>query len=106
MNKTLTKIKLFVSLHSEIDYGRFDQISTNAKIAELKNNRNQIYYEIYSLKEAIIVCRKYIKNFNLGSGSWDGGRVVDDNFNFVARISFNGRIWDSEDIFNSKEILC
>ena len=46
-----------------------------------------------SLKECSMHCLKYISMFNLGAGNWTGGQVQVDGCQ-VARISFNGRVWD------------
>jgi len=63
-----------------------------------------VYFEVANLKEASILSRKFIEYFDLNSSNWTGGRVCDENFNFIAQISYNGRIWDNEDWKISKEI--
>ncbi len=50
------------------------------------------YITVNSLKEASRKCREYIEEFNLGSGNWAGGLVL-QNRKQIARISYNGRIW-------------
>lgn len=52
------------------------------------------YITVQSLKEASRKCREYIDGFNLGSGSWAGGQVL-QNRKRIARISYNRRIWKS-----------
>lgn len=41
------------------------------------------------------ICRQYITDNDLGSGNWNGGQIIDENGNQVARVSYNGRIWES-----------
>lgn len=100
----LEKKKLWVFLGSIENPSAIFQGSRNIKIEETNKNVETVFYEVTSLEEATNVCRKYITHFNLGSGNWLGGKVIDDNNNFVARISYNGRIWDSETWEVAKEI--
>ena len=95
--------KLFVSLGSEIDPHRFSQYSNNQKFEELNKPKGLIYFEVNSLLEAKNLTQKFINEFNLGSSNWVGGRVIDEENNFVARISYNGRVWEGES-HPSKEI--
>ena len=67
-------------------------------------DKERVYFQVSNLAEASEVCQRYIAHFNLGSSNWTGGRVVNDNSDFVARISYNGRLWDSEEYENAKEI--
>ena len=55
---------------------------------------------VHDLKQASKVCRDYIEEYDLGGGNWIGGQVFDGEKQ-IARISYNGRIWDLDD----KEIL-
>jgi len=99
--------KIFVQLSSEIDSERFFQLSNNAKYEELHKPQGNFFFEVNSLLKAAELCKKFIDNYNLGSSNWNGGLVVDESFNFIARISFNGRIWDNEDWKIANEIeLC
>lgn len=50
--------------------------------------------EVESLEEASKVCRAYITEHELGGGNWSGGDVLDDSGQKIARISYNGRIWE------------
>jgi hypothetical protein len=43
--------------------------------------------------EASAVCRAFINKHELGGGNWTGGQVKDGNRN-IARVSYNGRVWD------------
>ena len=56
--------------------------------------------QVASLKEASKACRRYIDRNGLGGGNWTGGQVAEDGV-FVARVSYNGRVWDA----NQQEIL-
>jgi len=46
-----------------------------------------------SFAECSQVCLKYIAAWSLGGGNWSGGQVQVDGCQ-VARVSFNGRVWD------------
>jgi hypothetical protein len=46
-----------------------------------------------SLQDASSKCRAYIAEHDLGSGNWAGGNVMLNNVP-VARISYNGGIWN------------
>lgn len=100
-----SNMQLFVALGSQIDLFRFPQISTNAQIAELNKPKGFIYYQVEDLETASDLCKNFIKEFSLGSSNWIGGRVIDEHSNFIARISYNGRIWDNEDWKKAKEII-
>lgn len=95
--------KLFVSLGSEIDPHRFSQYSNNQKFEELHKPKGLVYFEVNSLLEAKNLTQKFINEFDLGGSNWVGGRVIDEENNFVARISYNGRVWEGES-HPSKEI--
>ncbi len=88
---------LFVSLGSQLDIERFFQSSRNEQFEELSKPRNFIYYQVQNLKEASNLCKEFIKFYNLGSSSWIGGRVIDNDNNFIATISYNGRAWAGEE---------
>lgn len=98
--------KLFVSAGSEIDFSRYPhQLSSSAKLEEIEKNLKVKFFPINDLKSASIFCLDYIKEHNLGGSNWIGGKVVDENMNFVAHISYNGRVWDSEIWKEAKEIV-
>lgn len=49
---------------------------------------------VKTLREACFVCRCYIEEHGLGGGNWSGGEVsVGDEI--VARVSYNGRVWQA-----------
>lgn len=98
--------ELFVGLGSEIDYSRWGSFSANRKYEELNKPDGLVYLKVENLKEASVLVTNYIKYFSLGSSNWTGGLVLDKNYNFVARVSYNGRVWDSENYQTAKEILC
>jgi hypothetical protein len=95
--------KLFVSLGSEIDPNRFLQYSNNQKVEEINKQKGLVYFEVNNLLEAKNITQKFINEFNLSGSNWVGGRVIDEGNNFVAQISYNGRVWESEG-YPSKEI--
>jgi hypothetical protein len=49
-----------------------------------------------TLEEASQECREYIKVNDLGGGNWVGGQVFDEQGNQIAAISYNGRIWRTD----------
>ncbi len=65
--------------------------------------REFIYYQVQNLKEARELCQKYIKYYELGSSSWTGGRVIDNENNLIAHVSYNDRAWEGKD-YPCKEI--
>lgn len=96
--------KLFVQLSSAIADEKMPYLSTNAKIEEVNKPDGFAYFEVYSLKDASNLCQNFIKQYNLGSSNWTGGLVVDENQEFIAHISYNGRAWDHPNYFLAKEI--
>ena len=48
---------------------------------------------VLSLGQASAVCLEWIKSNDLGGGNWTGGDVRDSGGKLVARISYNGRVW-------------
>ncbi len=99
--------KLYVGLGSTMDFSRWETFSINEKIDETLKPNGLVYYEVNSLKNAIALSKKFIKEFGLGSSNWLGGIVLDDSMKFVAKISYNGRLWDNEDWRVAQEIeLC
>ncbi len=96
--------KLFVQLSSVIDKFRLNQKSKNAQRLEMHKPDGSVFYEVSSIKEASLLCRKFINVFNLGSSNWRGGSIVDENYNFIAMVSYNGSVWDNENWKIAKEI--
>ncbi|WP_439479166.1 hypothetical protein [Chryseobacterium aquaticum] len=103
MKLQLFNKKLFVSLGSEIDPNRFPQYSNNQKFQEIQKPKGIVYFEVNNLLEAKNLTQKFISEFDLSGSNWVGGRVIDEKNNFIAQISYNGRIWESEN-YPCKEI--
>lgn len=51
---------------------------------------------VSDLAEASRVCRQFITEHDLGGGNWTGGTVYQDGKK-IARVSYNGRVWDNGD---------
>jgi hypothetical protein len=49
---------------------------------------------VSSVAEASQVCREFLDQWGLGGGNWTGGDVR-ENGTVVARISYNGRAWNT-----------
>ena len=99
--------KLYVGLGSTIDLSRWESFSTNERISELLKPDGLVYFEVNSLKEAADLTQKFISEYRLGSSNWTGGVVLDSSMNFLANISYNGRVWDNKDWKIANEIeLC
>lgn len=63
----------------------------------------EVSIEVATLKGASEICLKYIANWNLGGSNWAGGQVYEDGKQ-VARVSYNGRVWDMNDEEIKQEI--
>ena len=98
--------RMFVQLASNYDFERFVQMSNSEQWDLLHNPKQSVFVEVDSLKNAVTLCSQYIDRFNLGGSSWTGGLIVDENYNFIANVSYNGRVWDNADWRKAKEILC
>jgi len=62
------------------------------------------WFEIGTLREASVICRRFIEINDLGGGNWTGGDVKDDAGNVIAHISYNGRVWEDWGTATPKEI--
>ena len=51
------------------------------------------WVEVKSLAEASQTCRQFIDEYDLGGGNFSGGEVKHNGI-VIARVSFNGRVWD------------
>jgi len=60
--------------------------------------------ECPSLCRSALVCLDYIQKHQLGGGNWTGGQIFKGGVQ-IARVSFNGRIWEGEGFGNGKEII-
>lgn len=45
--------------------------------------------------QASAVCRRWLDANGYGAGNWDGGRVRRGR-NVVARVGYNGRVWEGD----------
>lgn len=55
----------------------------------------EIELTVTNVEEASRLCRKYITQYNLGGGNWTGGQIS-ENGREIARVSYNGRVWNTE----------
>lgn len=46
-----------------------------------------------TLEEASIMCKKYIEDWDLGSGNWAGGDIYHPTKGLIAYVSYNGKVW-------------
>lgn len=51
--------------------------------------------EVADYNAASKVCRRFINEHDLGAGNWTGGDVIDGGA-LVARVSYDGRVWDTK----------
>lgn len=93
-----------VCFDSTVSEFRYFQSSRSEQIEEQFKDKERVYFQVSNLAEASEACQRYIAHFNLGSSNWTGGRVINDNSDFVAQISYNGRLWDSEEFADAREI--
>ena len=94
MKPQISQKKLYVSLGSSINPIRFSQYSTNQKFEELQKPNGLVYFEINSLLEARNLTQSFINEFNLGGSNWIGGRVIDEENNFIAVCSNFFIFWE------------
>lgn len=52
---------------------------------------------VNSLKTASEKCKEYIGKYNIGGGNWSGGDVTRNGIT-VAKVSYNGRVWDTNGV--------
>lgn len=103
MNQIIDQ-RLFIQLATSFDEIRFNQMSKSEQMEELNKPEGSLFYEIKTIKEASELCSVFINKFNLGSSNWAGGKIVNQNFDFIATVSYNGRVWYNEDWRQTKEI--
>jgi hypothetical protein len=56
-----------------------------------------IWVNVRDLAEARERCLHFIVHNDLGGGNFSGGEVRDDANKTIARVSYNGRVWDTND---------
>lgn len=61
------------------------------------------FVEVKDLKEASRICSSFIEENDLGAGNWTGGDVYEGE-NIIARVSYNGRVWEPLPYPQCKEI--
>jgi hypothetical protein len=101
---SIIKSKLMVQLSSDIDYSRLESFSRNQLLLEYIKPVGNCYFEIESITKAKQLVTEFIQFYDLASSNYCGGRVVDDNYNLIAYISYNGRVWDSDNHKIAKKI--
>jgi len=57
----------------------------------------------FSLAGCSRACLDYISKYELGGGNWNGGQIFKGGVQ-IARVSYNGRIWEGEGFGNGEEI--
>jgi 8-oxo-dGTP pyrophosphatase MutT (NUDIX family) len=100
-----TKVKYYNSLsvaRGEKFYapkGKYLLVCTSAgnpdfqQAPELSISPEEVYI-VSSPIEASEKARAYIAEYELGGGNWTGGHVFNDAGEIVARVSYNGRVWE------------
>lgn len=95
-NEVRTDLKYVVILDNcgNIDHNQ----DPNSSIYGTKSNA----VKCVDFKHASNLCRMYIKKYNLGVGNWaeNAGIILDDKQQPIARVSYNGKVWDK----NNNEI--
>jgi hypothetical protein len=95
---------LFVGLGTCCDFSDFEVLSIKEQL-EMELNPNLIYIQVKSLAAAKELVLNFIKTYNLGASNFTGGEVLGNDMEYVARISYNGRVWDNADWKKAKEII-
>jgi hypothetical protein len=59
------------------------------------SGRTKLYKAVAAntLKDASVLCRDFIDEYELGARTWWGGDVYHPTLGKIATISFNGKIW-------------
>ena len=55
-----------------------------------------IIIEVANWQAASQACQAYIGQYDLGGGNWNGGQIFEQDRQ-IARVSYNGRVWDIHD---------
>ena len=94
----LSKIenKMFIQLSSCFDDTNICAFTASQYLEAIERPYGNCYYEVSSIKEAIILCEEFRKYFNLDGSNWSGGRIVDNEMKFIAKVSYNGTVCKSE----------
>ena len=51
--------------------------------------------DVNSFAEASKACRQFINDNDLGGGNWAGGKIYEGS-KLIAKVSYNGRVWDPD----------
>lgn len=86
------RVKLSHCPNPDLPYGYWDGLDPDRARPRM--------VDAADLAEASRLCRAYIEENNLGGGNWSGGDVLLRGKR-VARVSYNGRVWD----MSGKEII-
>lgn len=70
----------------------------------LSARKNAKPIQVANFADASNKCRAYITKNCLGSSNFTGGRIENGEGQFIARVSYNGRVWDNENLHIAKEI--
>ena len=54
-------------------------------------------FKCQTIEECAQEVRRYIEDYDIGSGNWIGGQVYDENDNLIGRICYNGRFTRQND---------
>ena len=63
---------------------------------EPKESGKKRFVTVGSMTDAVKVCMDYISHNGLGGGNWSGGKIFVGGKQ-VAKVSYNGRLWDMQD---------
>jgi hypothetical protein len=55
-----------------------------------------VMISVSTFQEASQACQASIDQYDLGGGKWTGGQLVAHQQQ-IARVSYNGRVWDMDD---------
>jgi hypothetical protein len=56
------------------------------------------WLRVNSIEDAARECRNFIALHELGAGNWNGGQIRDPSGKTIGRISFNGSVFDMNDL--------
>ena len=105
MKESSNSTKLYVLLASAFDFSKLESYSMSDFVDQASKPYGKMLYEAEDLKDAQRICMELIKYYELGGSCWTGGEVINSNNQIIAYISYNGRVWESKDFPNAKEII-
>lgn len=89
------KYKVKLSSVGNPDFGQ----NPNARKYGAEKNK---FVACESFKQASELCIQFIRDNELGGGNWSGGLITESG-KAVARVSYNGRVWEGS-AYGGKEI--